>query len=102
VRSWLTTSSSPNVMLNLEYQYVDLGSVNLASSAGPGNGEAFLSQSASASGRFQVVTFGISWLFTPTSNMSSAPWQGGYVGGHVGAAWGNDTTASYFLGELPP
>jgi len=94
--------SSPNVMLNLEYQYVDLGSVNLASSAASNVGPSQISQSASANGRFQVVTAGISWLFTPTSNMPGAPWQGGYVGGHVGAAWGNDTTASYSASVAPP
>jgi outer membrane immunogenic protein len=88
--------SSLNVVLNLEYQYVDLGSVNLASSA------RFLSQSASANGRFQVVTVGISWMFTPTSKMPRAPWEGGYVGGLVGAAWGNDTTASYSATVPPP
>ena len=84
---------SPNVVLNLEYQYVDLGSVNLASSAG--TFPVVSTQSASTNGRFQVFTAGLSWLFTPAGKMPRAPWEGGYVGGHVGGAWGNDTSASY-------
>jgi outer membrane immunogenic protein len=91
---------TPNVVLNLEYQYVDLGSINLASSAG--TFPAVSTQSASANGRFQVVTAGLSWLFTPAGKMSGAPWEGGYVGGHAGGAWGNDTTASYSASTLPP
>jgi outer membrane immunogenic protein len=87
---------TPNVVLNLEYQYVDLGSINLATSAGVAPTTS--SQSASANGRFQVVTVGLSWLFGPGGGRGPAPWQGGYVGGHVGGAWGNDTTASYFAG----
>ena len=30
------------------------------------------------------------------------PWEGGYVGGHVGGAWGNDTTASYSTSAVAP
>jgi outer membrane immunogenic protein len=83
---------TPNVVLNIEYQHVDLGSINLASSTGPALPQ--LTQSASASGRFEVVTVGLSWLFAPTGG-TRAPWQGGYVGGHAGGAWGDSTTASY-------
>jgi opacity protein-like surface antigen len=83
----------PNVLLNLEYQYVDLGSVSLTSLATLGGGGGGLStQSASARGQFQVVTVGFSWLFSPTAR---APWEGAYLGGHAGGAWGNDTSASY-------
>jgi outer membrane immunogenic protein len=84
---------TPNVVLSLEYQYLDLGSINLALSAG--SPPLVSTQSASANGRFQVVTAGLSWLFTPAGKTPGAPWQGGYVGGHVGGAWGDDTTASY-------
>ncbi len=54
---------TPNVALNVEYHYVDLGGINLASSTGAALPQ--LTQSASASGRFQVVTVGLSWLFAP-------------------------------------
>lgn len=37
---------------------------------------------------------GLSWLFAPAGG-TRAPWQGGYVGGHAGGAWGDNTTASY-------
>ncbi len=81
---------TPNVVVGVQYQYVDLGSVSLASSttiAGPFT----LAQSANAHAQFQVVTVGISWLFSP----SPAGWQGFYAGGQVGGAWGNDTSAVY-------
>ena len=47
---------TPNVALNVEYQYVDLGGINLASSTGAALPQ--LAQSASASGHFQVVPSG--------------------------------------------
>lgn len=81
--------ASPNVLLNLEYQYVDLGTVNVAAATGSFSPTSSLS--ASEHGRFSAVTFGVSWLFTP----SHGSWDGGFVGGHVGGAWGNDTNASY-------
>jgi outer membrane immunogenic protein len=84
----------PNVILNLEYQYVDLGTVSLASSTTFGVGGA-LGQSASTNGRFQTITVGASWLFSPTDGVRHGPWEGEYVGGHVGGARGNDTNASY-------
>jgi outer membrane immunogenic protein len=83
---------TPNVVLNIEYQHVDLGGINLASSTGPALPQ--LTQSASASGHFEVVTVGLSWLFAPAGG-TRAPWQGGYVGGHAGGVWGDNTTASY-------
>ena len=83
-----------NVILGVQYQYVDLGSVNLASSVttpGPNS----LAQSANAHAQFQVVTAGISWLFSPAGTNSSGGWQGAYAGGQVGDAWGNDASAVY-------
>jgi outer membrane immunogenic protein len=82
--------ANSNVLLNLEYQYVDLGTVNVAAAAALGQTS---SLSASERGRFSAVTFGLSWLFAP----GRGPWEGGYVGGHVGGAWGNDTNASYAI-----
>jgi outer membrane immunogenic protein len=81
----------PNVILNLGYQYVDLGTINLNSSMATPN----LSQSAGVHAQFSVVSVGLSWLFAPTDTVSQAPWAGTYVGGHVGGAWGNSTNASY-------
>ncbi len=91
----------PNVIVGVQYQYVDLGSVNLASSitsAGPNT----LTQSANAHAQFQVVTAGISWLFSPAGSNSSGGWQGFYAGGQVGGAWGNDTSAVYSSVSPPP
>ena len=45
--------------------------------------------------QFQVVTFGISWLFPPNDGGRHGAWEGTYVGGHVGGAWGDSTSASY-------
>ncbi len=88
----------PNWFLSLAYQYVDLGSVSLASSTGFAGGS--LAQSASANGRFSVVTAGLSWLFSPTDRAPQGVWEGMYVGGHVGGAWGNNTNANYSY--VPP
>jgi outer membrane immunogenic protein len=84
----------PNLMLSLAYQYVDLGTVNVASTMTLFT----LSQSASAHAQFQAVMAGLSWQFAPTG--SSAPWQGAYAGGHVGGAWGLPADASYSGGVL--
>jgi outer membrane immunogenic protein len=96
----------PNLILNLGYQYVDLGTTSLVSSS-PGG---VLSQSVNAHGRFQVVSVGLSWLFPPAGPAAAdmrmptkarpelvvvAPWQGIYAGGHAGGAWGNNTDANY-------
>lgn len=94
---------TPNVVVNVEYQYVDLGSINLASStASAAVPPTVLTQSASANGRFQVVTVGLSWLFSPTGKTPRAPWEGGYVGGQVGGAWGDNTSASYSASTVEP
>lgn len=95
----------PNVILNLGYQYVDLGTTSLIASA-PGG---LLSQSVNARGQFQVVSVGLSWLFPPAGSAVVdapkyakvkappvlAPWQGFFAGGHVGGAWGDSTDANY-------
>ena len=86
----------PNVMVNLGYQYVDLGSVSAASSANC-SGSCFVTQNASARAQFQVVMLGLNWKFTPT-NAGSGSWEGGYIGGHGGGAWGNNTNANYSAG----
>jgi outer membrane immunogenic protein len=88
----------PNILLSLEYQYVDLGTVNVAAAAAAGASASSLS--ASAHGQFQAVTVGLSWLFTPAGAPARGPWEGGYVGGHVGGAWGNDTSATYSASEI--
>jgi outer membrane immunogenic protein len=82
----------PNLTLNLGYQYVDLGTANLASSMTAG--AVSLSQTASAHAAFSVVTIGLSWRFS-TADMASMPWEGLYVGGHAGGAWGDSTSATY-------
>jgi hypothetical protein len=95
----------PNVILNLGYQYVDLGTTGLVASSPNGA----LTQSVNASGRFQVVSVGLSWLFpapgpaavdgpkyTKAPQMLvSEPWSGFYAGGHAGSAWGNSENGSY-------
>jgi outer membrane immunogenic protein len=80
----------PDLIFSLIYQYVDLGTLNLASAAAT---PVPLGQSASAHAQFQTVMAGFSFRFAPTG--ASAPWQGGYGGGHVGGAWGLSTDANY-------
>jgi outer membrane immunogenic protein len=100
----------PNLILNLGYQYVDLGTTRLSASSPDGT----LSQSVNARGQFQVVSAGVSWLFPPAGGSAAmdgpkytkapyakapvvmaSPWQGLYAGGHAGGAWDNRTDASY-------
>jgi outer membrane immunogenic protein len=79
----------PNLILNLGYQYVDLGSVGLADPLS-------ISQTASARAAFHVVTVGLNWRFSPTGQRSALqPWEGMYIGGHGGGAWGLNTDAIY-------
>jgi outer membrane immunogenic protein len=83
----------PNLIVSLDYQYVDLGTVGVAASTGVfGGGTAASSLSASTHGQFQAVTLGLSWLFYPAGR---GPWDGAYVGGHGGGAWGNDTSGNF-------
>jgi outer membrane immunogenic protein len=82
----------PDLTLNVGYQYVDLGTVSLASSVSQFG--ATIGQSASAHAQFHVATVGFSWRFPPTGS-PSAPWEGLYAGGQLGGAWGNRTDANY-------
>lgn len=81
----------PNVILSLQYQYVDLGSLSIAGSSPP----AFVvvSQRANQNAQFQAVMAGISWKFAPGAG--TTPWTGGYAGIQGGGAWGNDSNARY-------
>lgn len=79
----------PDLFLNLGYQYVDLGTVSLA--ALTSSGCCTIAQTANAHAASHVVTVGLSWRFMP----GSMPWEGAYIGGHVGGAWGNSTNANY-------
>ena len=96
-----------NLSVNFEYLYVDLGTVNLAAQSSPvlGNGT-----SASAHAQFQTITVGLNWHFLPPEPAvassshgrghnpavvpASSPWQGIYVGGHVGGAQGNSLSVT--------
>lgn len=82
----------PDLILNIGYQHVDLGTISLFSTTPTGS----LVQSASTHARFDVVTAGLSWHFSPTDRATPGAWEGIYAGGHVGGAWGNKTSASYF------
>jgi outer membrane immunogenic protein len=96
----------PNLVVNLGYQYVDLGTTSLVASSPTG----LLSQNVNAREQFQVVSVGLSWLFpaagpvavdrlkyakAPVAPVVSQPWSGFYAGGHAGGAWGNRTDANY-------
>ncbi|MGO9357378.1 MAG: outer membrane beta-barrel protein [Xanthobacteraceae bacterium] len=81
----------PDLSLTLGYQYVDLGNLSLAD---PVSAAVTVSQSATAHAQFSVVSAGFSWHFPPMAP-AGAPWQGGYVGGQAGGAWGNHTDATY-------
>jgi outer membrane immunogenic protein len=85
----------PNLILNVGYQYVDLGTVSVAGTTTVPNG--ILSQSASAHAQFSVVSAALSWRFAPGSKPG---WEGLYVGGHAGGAWGSRTSANFF--DQPP
>jgi outer membrane immunogenic protein len=88
----------PNVFLNFEYQYVDLGTANLAVSATDGVSQ-IIGETAGAHAAFHVVTAGLSWRISPTDTappgLASKSWEGMYFGGHAGGAWGNRTNANY-------
>ncbi|QWG16815.1 outer membrane beta-barrel protein [Bradyrhizobium sediminis] len=102
-----------NLILNFAYQYVDLGSASLTSiPQGPFQP---VGSNASVHAQFQVVTVGLSWRFSPPETavassqkpksgprqLPSNPWEGIYVGGHAGGAWGNETTATQPLFAVP-
>jgi outer membrane immunogenic protein len=80
---------SPNLIFSLNYQYINLGTLSFSSTK-------FISaQAGSDHAQFQVVTLGVSWLFTPDGNGPHGLWQGDYIGGHAGGDWGNGTSATY-------
>ncbi len=79
----------PNLALTLGYQYVDLGTLSLSASVLP------LTETANAHAAFHVVTLGLNWHFFPDPAMAGKPWEGAYIGGHGGGAWGLKTDATY-------
>jgi outer membrane immunogenic protein len=85
----------PNLFMTFNYQYVDLGKINVASSITAPLGQfafATLNQSASVHAQFQTATIGLTWRFAPAPG---SPWAGGYGGVHGGGAWGNNTSGVY-------
>ena len=85
----------PNLMLTFNYQYVDLGRVNVSSSTTA----LFIpfavtvGQAATVHAQFQAAMVGMSWRFAPDG--SPSPWAGGYAGGQAGGAWGDRANALY-------
>jgi hypothetical protein len=75
----------PNLSFSLNYQYVDLGTLNVFNSlTSPATGNT-LNQIASNHAQFQTVMFGLSWHFAAVGG--ALPWTGGYVGGQGGGGW---------------
>jgi outer membrane immunogenic protein len=86
----------PQLVFNLSYQYVDLGTLSLASA----NLQA--TQTASAQARFHALMAGLSWRFGPGGGAPRpGSWEGFNVGAHGGGAWGLNTNAVYTLGPAP-
>jgi outer membrane immunogenic protein len=81
----------PNLILTLQYQYVDLGSLSVAAGTPPSF--ITISQRANANAQFRAVMAGLSWKFTPGG--TATPWTGGYAGIHGGGAWGSSANANY-------
>jgi len=81
----------PNVILSAAYQYVDLGTVSFNDTLASGA----LSEVGNEHAHFQTAMIGISWLFTPPAKDAHGLWEGEYIGGHAGGAWGNPTSATY-------
>lgn len=88
----------PNVTLSLSYQYADLGTVSVASL--PSNTACctgFLAQDATTHAKFQTVVLGLSWKLAAAGAAGAPkPWEGGYLGAHLGGAWGSDMFANFF------
>jgi hypothetical protein len=83
----------PNLVFNLAFQHVDLGSATLSGTTTGAAGT--LTQTVTSRAQFQVVTVGFSWLFS--ADPAARPmWEGAYAGGHVGGGWGNTANGSYF------
>jgi outer membrane immunogenic protein len=106
-----------NLSINLEYQYVDLGTFNQASLSAPPPFQTVTSPSATVHAQFQAVTIGLNWHFGAPPSTSSAyasmytkaappppsdPWAGLYVGGRAGGAWGNNLSITTPTRILPP
>jgi outer membrane immunogenic protein len=83
----------PNWMLTLNYQYLDLGNVSLASSFTNFRSGVTVGQMANVHAQFQTVTIGFSYRFAPDG--SPSPWAGWYAGGQAGGAWGDHSNATY-------
>ena len=106
-----------NLIIGLQYQYVDLGSVSQAALTAPAPFQAIQGAAAFAHAQFQVATLGLSYKFPPPVSSRdalatdlplkappppSSPWAGFYVGGHAGGAWGNNVTVTPPNRVLPP
>jgi outer membrane immunogenic protein len=89
----------PDVIFSVGYQYVDFGHVGLASSV-TSFGPTPFTVNATTHAQFQVATAGVSWLFPPGDKGPHGEWEGMYVGGHAGGAWGERTSASYSAPSL--
>ncbi len=87
----------PDLSLTLGYQYVDLGSIGLSATSPPAT--TVLSETASTRAAFSVIMVGFNWRFPAGPKGPAMPWQGAYVGGHGGGAWGLKTDATY-LSEI--
>jgi len=89
-------SFNSNLIFNVLYEHVDLGSVSVSSAADLFAiipfGRVTIGQEATAHARFDAVMAGFSWRFAPEP---AGAWAGAYVGGQGGNAWGNSTSAAY-------
>jgi outer membrane immunogenic protein len=88
-----------NLIFNLAYQHVDLGSASLSGTMTGGGST--LTQTVASRAQFEVFTVGLSVLFSP-DNASHPAWEGLYGGAHIGGAWGDATNATYFAQTPPP
>lgn len=95
-----------NLVLNLQYQCVDLGSVGLAAMTAAVGNQTLPGSSATMHAHLQAITIGVSWKFAqPEAALASAqrkpvltpladPWHGLYVGGRVGGDRSNSLTVT--------
>jgi len=81
----------PNLILNVGYQYVDLGTISVDGMNMARGG--IKEESVEAQAHVSVVTVGLTWRFF--AGEASEQWGGLYAGGHLGGAWGNGADASY-------
>lgn len=91
----------PDLTLTLGYQYVDLGTLGLTASSPLA--ATVVTLNANAHAAFSVVSVGFNWRFPAGPKGPAMPWQGGYVGGHGGGAWGLKTdvtdSAAVFISD---